>query len=91
MQTTASAASWAIHETTLAIEGLLWASGIALYLRGRRAVRWVGPVALWSFVIVNTLIWATSPWSPPPPDARSLAWYSLIGWVVVPWAAWATP
>jgi len=80
---------WNSVAGTLVIEGLLWVDGIALYLRGRRAVRWIGPVAFGSFVIVNTAMWAAGFWSPPPPDSRSLAWFSLIGWVVVPWAALA--
>ena len=78
---------WNSIPGTFAIEGLMWVAGIALYLRGRRATRWIGPVAFWSFVIVCTFMWAAGPWSPPPPDARSLAWFALIGWIVLPWTA----
>ena len=61
--------------------------GIALYLRGRRATRWFGPVAFWSFVAICTVMWATGPWSPPPPNQQFLAWFALIGWIVLPWTA----
>ena len=80
---------WNSIPATLAIEGLMWIAGLAIYLRGRRATRWIGPVALWSFVAVCTVMWASGPWSPPPPDSRSLAWFALIGWITVPWAALA--
>jgi hypothetical protein len=80
---------WNSIPLTFAIEGVMWVAGLALYLRGRRARGWIGPVALWSFVLVSTVMWATGPWSPPPPDPRSLAWFALIGWIVVPWAALA--
>ena len=82
-------ALWNSIPLTLATEGALWVAGLALYLRGRRARGWIGPVALWSFVLVSTVMWAAGPWSPPPPDPRSLAWFALIGWIVLPWAALA--
>jgi hypothetical protein len=34
-------------------------------------------------------MWAASLWSPPPPSVEALGWFSLIGWIVVPWAALA--
>lgn len=80
---------WDSIPATLGIEGVLWIAAIWIYLRSRRATKWIGPVAFWSLVLVSTLMWATSPWSPVPPDSRSLAWGSLIGWIVVPWATLA--
>ena len=64
---------WNSIAGTYAIEGLLWVAGIALYLSVRRARGWVGHLALWSFVVINTLMWATGPSSPLPSDARALA------------------
>lgn len=80
---------WNSIPGTLVIEGAMWIAGIALYLRGRGSTRWIGPVALWSMIIISTVMWASGPWSPPPPDARSLGWFALIGWVMIPWAALA--
>jgi hypothetical protein len=78
---------WRSIPATLAVEGAMWVAGLAVYLRGRHPIRWSGPLALWSFVAISTLMWAAGPWSPPPPDPRSLAWFALIGWVVLPWTA----
>lgn len=72
---------------TIVLEGALWVAGIWLYLGPRRATQWIGRVALWSFIIVCTALWLVGPWSPPPPGERALAWFSLIGWVLIPWAA----
>lgn len=80
---------WNSIPGTLLVEGAMWVAGIALYLRHRDATRWIGPLALWSLVLISTAMWASSPWSPPPTDPRSLAWFALIGWIVVPWANWA--
>lgn len=80
---------WNSIPATLAIEGTLWAIGIALYLGPRRATRWIGPAALWSLVLVCTGMWALGPWSPPPPDPHALALFALIGWLLIPWSALA--
>jgi hypothetical protein len=74
---------------TFAIEGAMWIAGIWLYLTPRHALSWVGPAALWSFILVCTLMWASGPWSPPPPTERAMGWFGLIGWITVPWAALA--
>lgn len=78
---------WRSIPLTLAAEGMLWAAGIAIYLRTRAASLRKPGIAFWSLVAVTTLMWATSPWSPPPPNPQALAWFALIGWITVPWAA----
>jgi len=80
---------WNSIPATLVIEGTLGLLGIVLYARGRSPRNWRGPLALWSLVVISTVMWALGPWSPPPPDPRTLAWLALIGWLVVAWAAWA--
>ena len=80
---------WNSIPGTFAVEGALWVAGISLYLRGRRPATWKGPVALWSLIVVSTVMWAAGPYAPPPPSERALAWFALIGWVIVPWAAFA--
>lgn len=77
---------WNSIPGSLIIEGAIWIAGIAIYLRDRRATKWIGPLALWSLIIISTVMWASGPWTPPPPDARSLAWFALIGWLMIPWA-----
>jgi hypothetical protein len=80
---------WNSIAGTIIIEGLLWIAGIWLYLAPRRATSWIGPVALWSFILVCTAMWISGPWSPPPPTERAMGWFGLIGWITVPWAALA--
>lgn len=79
---------WNSIPATFAVEGLLWVAGIALFLVARRPRGVQGNVAFWSFVIVSTLMWASGPWSSPPPDERSLALFALMGWIIVPWSWW---
>jgi hypothetical protein len=78
---------WNSIPLTLLVEGALWVVGIVVFLKARHGER--GRLAFWSLVAVTTLMWATGPWSPPPPNSRALGWFALIGWIIVPWAALA--
>lgn len=80
---------WNSIPGTFAVEGLLWVACLTIYLRARRPRNWIGAIALWSFVLVSTVMWAAGPWSPPPSSERALGWFALIGWIIVPWAVWA--
>jgi membrane-bound metal-dependent hydrolase YbcI (DUF457 family) len=82
-------ALWNSIPGTLIVEGLLWVTCLTLFLSGRQARNWVGRFAFWSFAVVCTVMWAAGPWSPPPASERAIAWFSLIGWITVPWAIWA--
>jgi membrane-bound metal-dependent hydrolase YbcI (DUF457 family) len=73
---------------TFVVEGAIWIAGIGIYLAAYRPRGLNAQVALWSFIAVSTLIWATGPFSPPPPDDQALAWFALLGWIIVPWAWW---
>ena len=79
---------WYSIPLTLVVEGCLWIAAIVVFLKGRPGRR-AGRAAFWSLVVICTLMWATGPWSPPPPSARALGWFALIGWIIVPWAALA--
>jgi hypothetical protein len=80
---------WDSIPGTMIVEGALWSLGILAYVRRRRPRSWGGPVAFWSFAVLCTLMWLAGPWSPPPPSDRFLAWFSLVGWLVLPWTALA--
>jgi hypothetical protein len=80
---------WNSITGTLVVEGLMWVAGIVIYLRNHRFDGVARRVAFWSLVVVTTVLWAGSPWSPPPASAHQLALLALIGWIVIPWAAWA--
>lgn len=79
---------WNSVSGTFLVEGALWLTGIVLFLGVRRPRGWHGRAAFWSFILFNTVMWMTSPYFPPPPDERALAWFALLGWSILPWAWW---
>ena len=80
---------WNSIPATIAIEGAMWIAGIATYMRsvGQSGRRPGWP--FWSFVALCTVMWITGPYSPPPPSEKLLGWFGLIGWIIIPWTAWA--
>ena len=80
---------WNSIPATLLIEGIMFIGGVALYARATHARDRIGSIAFWSFILISTVMWASGPWASPPPDARSLAWFGLGGWLLVAWAGWA--
>jgi hypothetical protein len=78
---------WNSVPLTLIVEGAMWLAGIAIFLRTAPPRTTGARTAFWSFVIVCTVMWASGPWGPPPPSARALGYFSLIAWLIIPWAA----
>jgi hypothetical protein len=73
---------------TLLVEGALYLVGIVMYVRATRPVDRIGSIAFWAFIVVSAAMWASGPWSVPPPSPRALAWFALGGWLLVAWAGW---
>ena len=79
---------WNSVPGTFVVEGALFAGAIAAYLRGTRPRGAAGTWAFWSLVALTTAIWISSPWSPPPPSVRAIAWVGVALWLFVPWGSW---
>ena len=79
---------WNSIWATFAVEGALLGVGVFLYLKHTVAKDAIGTWALFSLLLVSTLIWATQPWAPVPPNPRVVAWAALVLWLLLPWSHW---
>lgn len=79
---------WNSIPGTLIVEGLLFAGAIVFYRRAFPARDATGRWALWALVAFTSIIWASGPWAPPPPDAGAIAFVGLAMWLFPLWAAW---
>ena len=80
---------WNSIPLTFAVEGAMWIAGIFFYMqslaqRNRRPGWW-----FWSFVIVCTVMFASLPYTAPPPSVQAIGLGGLIGWIVLPWTWFA--
>jgi hypothetical protein len=80
---------WNAVPASVVVEGALFGCGILLYVRGRRPVDRTGRLAFWSLIGLMTVIWASQPFTPPPPSATAVAVGAMATWLLPFWAAWA--
>ena len=74
---------------TFVVEGLLFATGLALYRRATRAKDGIGRWALAAFVLLLALTYIAGPLGPPPPSAAAVAVVNNVSlWLLVIWAIW---
>lgn len=79
---------WNSVPATFIVEGALLLASVALYSRSttRRdgGNRWVLP----SLLFFTIVIWASGPFSPPPPGATAIAIVGLAMWLFPLWGHW---
>jgi hypothetical protein len=72
-------ALWSSLPLTFLVEGTLFIAGIWLYITATKPKDRIGSIGLWSFLIVQTLLWVATPSSAPPPSVAAMGWVTLIG------------
>jgi hypothetical protein len=79
---------WNHTAAAIVVESLMFAAGLAIYLRATRARDRVGSIAFWSLIIFLAVIYVASLLGPPPPNERIVAWSALLLWLLPFWGAW---
>jgi hypothetical protein len=79
---------WNSRPGTVVVEGGLFICGVILYRRAAQPRDTVGRYAFRTLVIFLALIYLGNLLGPPPPDARSVAFLGLGGWLLILWAYW---
>jgi len=81
---------WTSIPLTFAVEGTLFIAGIWLYVSATRAKDKIGIFALWGFLLIQTVMWATSPWGAAPPSLTALGVMILVVELIfLAWVGWA--
>jgi hypothetical protein len=79
---------WSSIPATLAVEGLIFAAGIAVYTRATVPRDRIGSIGLWSLVAFLVVVYLAASFGPPPPTPAAVAWSTQAMWVLVAWAYW---
>jgi hypothetical protein len=80
---------WRSIPATFAVEGALFAAGIAVYVRATRSKDRVGSIAWWAFVILLLALYVPGPWAARPPSENTVAIFGIIALLIFgPWAYW---
>ena len=79
---------WNSIAGTLAVECLMFAAGILIYLRATRARDRVGVYAFWILVAILLLSYIGSALGPPPPSETAIIYFTPLVWIFVALATW---
>jgi len=79
---------WGSRAATMAVEGLMFAIGLWLYVSTTRARDRTGQYALWGLVAFLTIAYVANLFGPVPPSAMAVAGTAEAMWVLVVWGYW---
>lgn len=80
---------WQSIPATFAVEGLMFAAGIALYVDATKSRDRTGTIAWWTMVGLLLALYIPGPWSSPPPSENTVAVFGIIALAIFgPWAYW---
>jgi hypothetical protein len=79
---------WTHPATTIVVELIMYAAGVAIYARTTHAIDRKGRYGFWALAVTLLLFYVVSIVSPPPPTVTALATGALIGWPLMLWPWW---
>lgn len=79
---------WNSVAATMAVEGLLFAAGVFLYVRSTIPRDKTGTWSLVALVAFLVIIYLMNLFGPPPPNVKAVAWGAMAMWLLIAWGYW---
>ena len=79
---------WNSLAGTLLVEGLIFTTGVYLYLRSTKARNKTGKCALWGLILFLVLIYIGNLFGPPPDSVQAIAIVGNAQWLIILWGYW---
>jgi hypothetical protein len=79
---------WGSLPASLALELLIFGTGVWLYLRSTSLSDRIGSFGFWSLIAFLLLIHVANVFGAPPPSVAAVAWVGQAQWLLVLWAYW---
>ena len=79
---------WSSLSATLALELLIFFSGVWIYVRVTEASDAIGKWSLWVLIAFLVAIYLANLLGSPPPNVAALAWIGQAQWLLVAWSYW---
>ena len=79
---------WNSIPATMIVEGSMLVLGAILFFRTVKPSGWKGWIAISSLLLLVVAIWASQPFSPPPPSSEAIAIVGLTTFLLPLWGLW---
>ncbi len=80
---------WNAVAGTLIVEGLLFITGMVIYMRTTRPRDGIGRWGFWAFIVVLVGSYVSTLFAPPPTDMTAIAVFGIVfGWLFVLFGWW---
>ncbi len=79
---------WNSLSGTIIVEGLIFISGVFLYVKTTNALNKKGIYGLWGLVLVLIILYISNLFGPLPPSTEAIAYSGLLQWLFIFWAFW---
>lgn len=79
---------WNSVAGTIVVESIMFAIGVAIYVRATRTRDRIGSIGFWSLIVFLIVAYVANIMGPPPPDTKSLAVFALSGFLLPLWGWW---
>lgn len=80
---------WNAPRLAMAVELLLFAAGVMLYLRATRPLTPTGRYATWAMLVFLVVVHIANSVGPIPPSSQAVGYTALALWLLPLWAWWA--
>jgi FtsH-binding integral membrane protein len=80
---------WNSTLLTILLEGVIFISGIWIYLKTKRDMNQKVNTRFWSLIVFLVIVHVMNFIGPPPPSVNAIAWAGHLQWLFIPWAWWA--
>jgi hypothetical protein len=80
---------WNSMTLTVLVEGIIFISGIVVYVNAKQTLNEKVNWHFWSLVVFLVIIHIVNFVGPPPPSIAAIAWAGHLQWLFIPWAWWA--
>lgn len=79
---------WNYPAVSIALELLIFAAGIYLYIKVTKAKNKKGVYALWGLVLFLLIIYISNIFGPPPPSVQAIGIMGNLQWLIIIWGYW---
>lgn len=79
---------WNSVPGTLVVEFLLYAIGVAVYVKSTVARDRIGSIGLWTLLLLLAIVELANVIGPSPPSVSAVSWSAQAMWLLVAWGYW---